>query len=720
MKILAKKDNFSEKTYTTAGGIKVNLHQQELDLDHALDTLENNIDKHRGAIFSSSFDYPGRYSRWDIGFINPCIELKSYDKLFIINALNKRGEVVLAFIGAALAKLNDVEDLVNNGKHITGKIKLTRKHFAEEERSKQPTIFSVIRVIKNLFYAQDDDILGLYGAFGYDLIFQFDAIKKRMTRDSEQPDMVLYLPDSYIVVDHQLDMAYLRNYEFSLDDKTTEGLDRTGEEVVMKQHQGEIPKLVKGEYANIVKLAKHSFKRGDLFEVVPSQVLYEKCAYTPIEIYNRLRDINPSPYGFIINLGLEYLIGASPEMFVRVEGKRIETCPISGTIKRGKDAIEDEARIRELLNSKKDESELTMCTDVDRNDKSRICVPGSVRVIGRRQIEMYSKLIHTVDHVEGKLRPEFDSLDAFLTHMWAVTVTGAPKKSAIQWLENHEASPRKWYGGAVGFMKFNGDLNTGLTLRTINLKDGVAQVRVGATLLYDSIPEAEEQETYTKASAMLASLDTHTVIHPHDKDLTVKQNAKKILIVDHEDSFVHTLANYFRQTGADVTVLRYSLAQEVLAKDDTNYDLVLLSPGPGNPQTFDLAKTISLCLAKKLPIFGVCLGLQGIVEYFGGKLGTLAYPQHGKKAIVEKTQPSELLEGLPDEFVVARYHSLYGYDVPEVLNNVAQTKDDKILMAVEHKTLPIAAVQFHPESIMMLQNGTGMKIVENVIKYYCK
>src|SRR5213075_1481093 len=121
-----------------------------------------------------------------------------------------------------------------------------------------------------------------------------------------------------------------------------------------------------------------------------------------------------------------------PEMYVRVEGKRIETCTICGTIRRGRDALEDAERIRELLNSKKDESELTMCMDVDRNDKSRICVPGSVRVIGRRQIEMYSRLIHTVDHVEGHLRAGFDALDAFLAHTWAVTVTGAPKPWAMQ------------------------------------------------------------------------------------------------------------------------------------------------------------------------------------------------------------------------------------------------------------------------------------------------
>ena len=204
----------------------------------------------------------------------------------------------------------------------------------------------------------------------------------------------------------------------------------------------------------------------------------------------RLTKKNPSPYGFFINLDKnEYLVGASPEMFVRVEnnlnGRRVETCPISGTIERGSDPLEDAQQIKKLLMNAKEESELTMCTDVDRNDKSRICEPGSVKVLGRRQIEMYSKLIHTVDHVEGYLRKEFDALDALLCHTWAVTVTGAPKTWAIRFIEQTERSVRHWYGGAVGFVGFDGSLNTGLTLRTIRIKDGIAEVRAGATLLYD-------------------------------------------------------------------------------------------------------------------------------------------------------------------------------------------------------------------------------------------
>jgi anthranilate synthase len=400
-------------------------------------------------------------------------------------------------------------------------------------------------------------------------------------------------------------------------------------------------------------------------------------------------------------------------MFVRVEGSRVETCPISGTIKRGRDPIEDAEQIKLLLNSFKDETELTMCTDVDRNDKSRLCKPGSVKVIGRRQIEMYSHLIHTVDHIEGVLCDEFDALDAFLTHMWAVTVTGAPKRAALKWIEANEDSPRAWYGGAVGYFSFSGNMNTGLTLRTIHIKDGIAEIRVGATILYDSIPEEEEAETLTKAAAMLEVVKEKS----NGTKLSVAKpfcpgTGKRILLIDHEDSFVHTLANYLRQTGAEVTVLRAAGAREKL--QDSRYDLMVLSPGPGRPQEFELNATIGLALRQAIPIFGVCLGLQGLVEYFGGRLGQLDYPQHGKPTRLKLTYPSALWEGLPNTFEVGRYHSLYVDSAPKCLRVTARSHDG-VIMAIEHEELPIWAVQFHPESILSIRDQVGLKIINNLI-----
>ena len=404
-------------------------------------------------------------------------------------------------------------------------------------------------------------------------------------------------------------------------------------------------------------------------------------------------------------------------MFVRVDGQRVETCPISGTIARGSDPISDAHQIRALLNSSKDEAELTMCTDVDRNDKSRICVPGSVRVLGRRQLEMYSRVIHTVDHVEGEIRQGFDALDAFLSHTWAVTVTGAPKRAAMECVERLEKSPRRFYGGAVGLFTFNGNINTGITIRTIRLSGGVAEVRAGATLLYDSVPDEEERETRTKASAMLDVIRRATADATAPRAVEVVPTPvpfARILLVDHQDSFVHTLANYFRQAGAEVITLRAPVTEAIL--DHHQPDMVVLSPGPGRPRDFGVPELVRVCAERQMPAFGVCLGLQGIVESFGGALGVLPAPVHGKASIIiHRDHP--LFDGLPEQFHAGRYHSLYALpeSMPDVLETLAES-DDGVIMAVAHRSLPIAAVQFHPESILTQQGDHGLRLIRNVMR----
>jgi anthranilate synthase len=401
-------------------------------------------------------------------------------------------------------------------------------------------------------------------------------------------------------------------------------------------------------------------------------------------------------------------------MFVRSDGRRVETCPISGTIARGADAIGDAEQIRELLNSQKDEFELNMCTDVDRNDKARVCEPGSIKVLARRQIETYSKLFHTVDHVEGMLRPGFDALDAFLTHAWAVTVTGAPKLWAMQFVEDHERSPRRWYAGAFGMVGFDGSINTGLTIRTIRMKDGLAEVRVGATCLFDSDPAAEDRECQIKAAALFQALrgDPPKPLSTVSPDAT--GSGRKVLLVDHEDSFVHMLADYFRQVGAEVSVVRHTHALEVLGHG--RYDLLVLSPGPGRPEDFKIGKTIETAIAKKMPVFGVCLGVQAIGEYFGGRLTQLAQPAHGRPSRVQ-VRGGCLLNNLPNEIVVGRYHSLHvaREGMPRELA-VTATTEDGVVMALEHESLPIGGVQFHPESLMSLGGEVGLRIVENAFR----
>ena len=717
-------------SYTTLGGVHVFRSITQVQMDTALDEILFYLDSQRGGLLKSSYEYPGRYKRWAIGFINPPLELKTREKSFTLTALNDRGKVLIPVLLKRLSAHDQLEEITLDKNYITGLVKPTIQQFTEEERSKQPSAFTVIRDILHTFSSNEDEHLGLYGAFAYDLVFQFEPITKRLSRPTDQRDLVLYLPDELIVVDYYLQRAFRVQYEFETAYGSTNNLPRAGESV---DYRGErrVPAQTAdhetGEYASLVEVALDYFRRGDLFEVVPSQNFFTATEEPPSKLFQTLQKINPSPYGFIFNLGGEYLIGASPEMFVRVEGRRVETCPISGTITRGQDALDDAEQIRALLNSGKEEAELTMCTDVDRNDKSRICEPGSVQVIGRRQIELYSHLIHTVDHVEGLLRPEFDALDAFLTHTWAVTVTGAPKRSAMQFIEQHERSARRWYGGAVGYLSFNGDFNTGLILRTIRLQHSIAEVRVGATILYDSIPKAEEQETMTKAAALFETIrSAKQTGAKSDECRPTKLSAcipnvepgKRVLLIDYEDSFVHTLANYIRSSGANVKTLRHGFSESLF--DTERPDLVVLSPGPGRPTDFRVPETVLACIRRQIPLFGVCLGLQGIVEGLGGELGVLHYPQHGKSSRISVTDPNSVLfKGLPQSFAVGRYHSLFA--LPEKMPpdlKVTAISDDDVIMAIEHQIRAVAAVQFHPESIMTLGGEVGLALIKNVVYTY--
>ncbi|ETK37612.1 anthranilate synthase component I [Microbispora sp. ATCC PTA-5024] len=700
--------------YTTAGGVAVERGVRPVP-EAALEEIVTALGERRGGAFSSGMDYPGRYSRWAFGYVDPCVEVVARGRRISARALNERGQVVLPVIASCLLAAGKPVAEPGPG-FVEVHVPESEDLLPEEMRSRRPTVFTAIREIIAAF-GGDDPHLGLYGAFGYDLAFQFEPIRYRLTRPADQRDLVLHLPDRLVVIDRVKETSTEVVYEFTVDGVSTHGLERTGETVPLVTPAAVPPDPEKGSYAEVVAKAKEKFVRGDLFEVVPGQVFHSTCP-DPAAFYRSLRTGNPAPYEFLLNLGEgEHLVGASPEMYVRVTGDRVETCPISGTIARGANPVEDAEAIRTLLSSVKEESELTMCTDVDRNDKSRICVPGSVQVIGRRQIEMYSRLIHTVDHIEGRLRPEFDALDAFLTHMWAVTVTGAPKTWAMQFIEDHEETTRRWYGGAVGFIGFDGSMNTGLTLRTAQIRHGVATVRAGATLLFDSDPEAEERETELKASALLGALEAaarpaveKVAGGPADRP----GEGHTVLLVDHEDSFVNTLADYFRQQGASVVTLRHGFPLEMI--EEIAPTLVVLSPGPGWPSDFGCSALVEALYARNLPVFGVCLGLQAMVEHAGGTLELLPYPEHGKRGRVRREGDSAVLDGLPAEFVAARYHSLHA-KTPGVRGfRVTAVTPDGAAMAIEDVENRRFGVQFHPESILTTEGAAGARIIANVLR----
>jgi anthranilate synthase len=707
-------------SYDTPGGITVTRTESGIPFHKGLKGLLRKLDRYRGIYLSSGYEYPERYSRWDVASIAPPLEIVAAGREIEFRPLNQRGEVLNQILSPLLAGHPHWEKFGSQGSSLQGYLKPLPKLFPEEERSKQPSAFSILRTLMGEFRNADDSRLALVGAFGYDLLFQFDPIELQLPREGHK-DLRLFLCDDIYYMDRKKERIERYRYDFARGDLSTAGLDRSGRpipkparlpaEEITSDHLPE-------EYMAKVETVREGMRQGDYYEVILRQTFQANFSGSPSELFERIQHASPSPYEFFLQLGDEQLIGASPEMFVRVEGQRVETCPISGTARRTGDPLRDADSIRELLNSTKEESELTMCTDVDRNDKSRVSIPGSVRVIGRRLIESYAGVFHTVDHVEGTLQPGFDSLDAFLTHMWAVTVIGAPKKAAAQAIENLEKDARGWYGGAVGMLSMNSDINTGILIRTIHLRAGRARYGVGATLLYDSVPALEEEETRLKATGFFRCLAEKATPGAVESAHSKAGQGVKLLLIDNDDCFIHTLANYARQTGAEVATYRAGVPHELIREMAPH--LILISPGPKRPSDFGVPELVKYAAQAGIPVFGVCLGLQGIVEAFGGELGVLDYPMHGKPSLVIH-QNKGVFEGLPERFKVGRYHSLFARKetFPACLEVTAESEDG-VIMGVRHRELPIEGVQFHPESILTLDGNSGLKLMENVVSQVLK
>jgi anthranilate synthase len=703
--------------YQSGSGITVTRKTSKLPYAKGLTKWLRELDKKRGVYLSSGYEFPGRYSRWDFASVAPPLEIVAHGRDMEFRALNQRGQAILAMLAPVLRTHPHWDAFTEEPEVLRGLLKPQPALFSEEERSKQPSAFSILRLLMREFQNPEAPDLFLIGAFGYDLLFQFDPIDLKLPREGVK-DLQLFLCDEIYLMDRKKETIERVSYDFAARGQSTEALPRAAAKLPKPRRRH--PRPIEAdhepaEYMAKVETCRAGMKRGDYYEVVLRQTFSAPFRENPSALFERIQVASPSPYEFLIQFGEEQLIGASPEMFVRVEGDRVETCPISGTARRTGDPLVDAENIKQLLNSAKEESELTMCTDVDRNDKSRVCLPGTVQVIGRRLIESYAGVFHTVDHVVGNLDPRFDSLDAFLTHMWAVTVIGAPKKAAAQAIENLEKTARGWYGGAIGMISLSsGDINTGILIRTVHLKDGIASYPAGATLLYDSEPAAEENETRLKATSFFRALSPAAAPEAAQNAQNPLAAPVKLLLVDNDDCFIHTLANYARQAGAEVVTYRAGFDLALI--EQVNPSLVLISPGPGRPEDFQVPATVRYCASRGIPVFGVCLGLQGIVEAFGGALDVLDYPMHGKQSEITHHNRG-VFENLPNPLKVGRYHSLHARRsaLPAEFEITAESADG-VIMGVRHRELPVEAVQFHPESMLTLEGQAGLKLIENAIR----
>jgi anthranilate synthase component 1 len=257
----------------------------------------------------------------------------------------------------------------------------------------------------------------------------------------------------------------------------------------------------------MVETAKEYIAAGDIFQVVLSQRVDVPTPAHPFTLYRALRTINPSPYMFYLDIGDHHVVGASPELLVRVEDGVVTNHPIAGTRPRGTDPDHDAQLADELLADEKERAEHIMLVDLGRNDVGRVSKPGTVRVPRLMEIERFSHVMHIVSNVEGEIRDEFSPLDALRACFPAGTVSGAPKVRAMEIVAELEVDRRGVYSGAVGYVSFNGAMDTCIALRTLVYKDGVASLQAGGGIVLDSTPDGEYAESFHKMRALVRAIE---------------------------------------------------------------------------------------------------------------------------------------------------------------------------------------------------------------------
>ena len=370
-------------------------------------------------------------------------------------------------------------------------------------------------------------VAGAIGYFSYDMVRLIERLPKRLRDEIGLFDAVLMFYHGILAFDHvQHRLWVVRNVYTdgagSLRSKYNAAVKeiRRTRELLEVPAAGEKPgKPAKGkalkissnvkrsEYLGIVKKAKQYIREGDIFQVVLSQRFSAKTKAEPFSIYRELRALNPSPYLFYLQLNDVYVVGSSPEMLVKVQGRDVFYRPIAGTRWRGKDEAEDQRLEREMLASEKERAEHIMLVDLGRNDLGRVCDYGTVRPEKLMAVERYSHVMHLVSSLRGRLREDVDCFDALMSCFPAGTVSGAPKVRAMEIIEELEKTRRGIYAGGILYLDFAGNLDSCIALRTMVIKNGVAHVQAGGGVVADSTPEGEFDESVNKSKALLRALE---------------------------------------------------------------------------------------------------------------------------------------------------------------------------------------------------------------------
>lgn len=359
---------------------------------------------------------------------------------------------------------------------------------------------------------------GAVGTVSYDAVRLIETLPAPHAADPSVPDLDFLFPSELVVFDHLMHTIDVICFSEKDNETNAECLaDRirnTISEAVSANEEsrpapaGGVPvrsNFTKESFCRAVDQAKEYIRAGDVFQVVLSQKMTFPFRDDPLGMYQRLRKTNPSPYMYFLKLGGRHVMGSSPEILVKLTGRTVCSRPLAGTRRRGKTGEEDRVLEAELLRDQKERAEHVMLVDLARNDLGRVCEYGTVRPTGLFEVERYSKVMHLVSNVEGRVRADCDAFDVFRACFPAGTVSGAPKVRAMEIIRELEPDDRGPYAGAIGYFGFSGDMDMCIAIRMLTVQDGTGTIQAGAGIVADSEPEHEYQESLNKARAVLAA-----------------------------------------------------------------------------------------------------------------------------------------------------------------------------------------------------------------------
>lgn len=467
------------------------------------------------------------------GTADPALYLTGTGTDFTIKALTGTGRRMIVFLSADKSRFDFCSSVDYTEECITGTIKDSQGGIDEEARLKSTNQMDVIRAVAFAFKLASKPFrvtCGLFGALSYDFIDQFEKLPANESDILKNPDYELYFADNIFLMDHSTGRGHIVVNVLVTDGDRQEiisdaqkALNRYFQASALdvpkpRKFEGKLPAAStdteQAAYEQMVATAKDHIIEGDIFQAVLSRTITEPCPDEPLDVYKRLRALNPSPYMFYLNTQNTVLLGASPELNLRVSGtdvQDVEIRPIAGTKPRGrtngKIDLDTDARYEaELKLDRKELAEHMMLVDLARNDIARVAQPGSRAVSEMLITEKYESVMHLVSNVKGQLRTDLDALSAYLATMNMGTLTGAPKIEAMKVLRRLEKNKRGYYGGAVMYLTVDGQFDSCITIRSLQIKDNTAYVRAGAGIVYDSIPKCEFDETQHKAGSCLKAI----------------------------------------------------------------------------------------------------------------------------------------------------------------------------------------------------------------------